>query len=138
MWRINGAYLEGYMFSINFTGTPLEVGGDTGAIFKFKYVKGENGVSFSQNEIVRVGSAFHINVDSNRYSQTSGEMSIKVLENGYEISGTEMSTTMFIPVENLNPDTFGFVSDHYAHYCDEIGYYKIDNIKIIAVRNKNR
>lgn len=134
----NGDYLEGYMFSINFKGTPYSVARDTGAIFKFKYSIGKNSTTFQTGDLELVGTPFHIDVSSSRHSQTSGEMSIKVLENGYEISGTEMSTTMFVQVDNPEPDTFGFVSDHYSHNCDEIGYYKIDNIKIIAVRNKNR
>lgn len=131
-----GTYLEGYMFSINFDNAPLSIAGDTGAIFKFKYQKNANSTSFSRNELELVGSAFHINVSAARYSSTSGSMSIKVLSNGYEISGTEMSTVMFVPVNNPQPDTFGFVSDHYSHDCRQIGYYKIDNIKIIAVRDK--
>ncbi len=37
-----GSYLEGYMFSINFTGKPKEEAGDTGSIFKFRYNKNSN------------------------------------------------------------------------------------------------
>lgn len=134
----NGNYLEGYMFSINFMGTPYSIAGNTGAIFKFKYLIGENATPFQLGDLELVGEPFYIDVSADRYSQTSGEMSIKVLENGYEISGTEMSTTMFVEVNNPEADTFGFVSDHYNHDCTQIGYYKIDNIKIIAVRDKNR
>ena len=129
-----GSYLEGYMFSINFTGKPKEEAGDTGSIFKFRYNKNSNTKNIES--LTRVGSAFHINVSSNRYSTTSGSMSIKVQENGYLVTGTEMTGSSFIPVDNPQPDTFGFMSDHYSHGCEQIGYYKIDNIKIIAVRNK--
>lgn len=129
-----GDYLEGYMFSINFTGEPEEEAGDTGAIFKFEYYKNSNTKNIES--LTLVGSAFHINVTADRYSTTSGSLSIKVLDNGYLVTGTEMSGSAFIPVDNPQPDTFGFMSDHYSHSCNQIGYYKIDNIKIIAVRNK--
>ena len=128
-----GSYLEGYMFSINFTGNPYQEAGDTGAIFQFRYNKNSN---TNNIESLTRKSSFHINVSANRYSTTSGRMNIKVQKNGYLVTGTEMSGSSFIPVDNPQPDTFGFLSDHYSHGCEQIGYYKIDNIKIIAVRNK--
>lgn len=132
-----GTYLEGYMFSINFTGNPRSVAGDTGAIFKFEYYKNKNSTNIEKLELPGpTGYTFHINVSQSRYSTTSGKMSIKVQDDGYLIEGTEMAGSCFIPVDNPQPDTFGFLSDHYSHGCNEIGYYKIDNIKIIAVRNK--
>ncbi len=128
-----GDYLEGYMFSINFSGRPFSVAGDTGAISKFRYKKERNTDNIETFEPI---TSFHINVSADRNSTTSGNMRILVQDSGYLIEGTEMSDSYFIQVDNPQPDTFGFLSDHYSHGCVQIGYYKIDNIKIIAVRNK--
>lgn len=105
-----------------------------GAIYKFTYNKGKNDKNV---EIIELVQPLDIGVyDENRGSNGNGTITITVANNGYNISGSELDEDYFLPVDNINSDTFGFFSDHYDHNCEQIGYFKLENIKVIAVRNK--
>ena len=139
--------LEGYLLSINFAGNFYYNSGTNGAIYKFKYNKG-NIIGQSANnkrnmESIELIQPLTIGTyNSGRGSSGSGTITITIAETGYEISCTEAagssthSYDYFVPVSDINPNTFGFFSDHYSHGCSQIGYFKLDNIKVIAVRDK--
>lgn len=141
--------LEGYLLSINFAGNFYSNARTNGAIYKFRYNKGNiigqpdnNKRNMESIELIQpltIGT-----YDSSRGSSGSGTITITVAETGYEISCTEangpnqgnQSYDYFIQVNDIRPNTFGFFSDHYDHNCSQIGYFKLDNIKVIAVRDK--
>ena len=141
--------LEGYLLSINFAGNFYSNARANGAIYKFVYNKGNiigqpdnNKRNMESIELVQpltIGT-----YDSSRGSSGSGTITITVTDTGYEISCTEansqnqgaQSYDYFVPVTNIQPNTFGFFSDHYNHSCSQIGYFKLDNIKVVAVRDR--
>ena len=135
--------LEGYMLSINFNHEMLDASkGNTGAVFKFKYVKGNNEQHFEELTPIQLFSLGEY--DSGRGSSGSGNITIKVEENGYRITGSELTSEIFIAVDpneiKQNRNTFGFFSDHFGeehgHTCPDIGYFRLENVQVIAVRDK--
>ena len=134
--------LEGYMLSINFAGDFFRMAsGKTGAIYKFVYNKGNSIGNPEKNkenvESLKLIETFNFGAyTSGRESSGSGTVSIKVVDGGYLITANELSQDCFVPVANIQPDTFGFYSDHYHHFCQQIGYFILENIKVVVVRNK--
>lgn len=127
-----GATLEGYMLSINFAGNFYSKAESNGAIYKFTYTKGANSANVETIELITAlpfGS-----YTSGRESSGSGTITIKVTDGGYIINGSELSQDYFVPVDRIQPNTFGFLSDHYSHNCDQIGYFKLSDIKVVVVR----
>lgn len=134
--------LEGYMLSINFAGRFSTLANrKNGAIYKFVYQKGNsigNPANNKKNvESLELIETFNFGAyTSGRESSGSGTVSIKVVDGGYLITANELSQDCFVPVANIQPDTFGFYSDHYSHSCQQIGYFILENIKVVVVRNK--
>lgn len=131
--------LEGYMLSINFNHEMLEAAkGQTGAIFKFRYDKGKNEQHFEYLEPIYTFDL--ANYSTERGSDGSGYITIQVGEGGYTLKGNELGEDLFVPVENINPDSFGFFSDHFGtehgHTCTNIGYFRLEDIRITVVRDK--
>lgn len=133
--------LEGYMLSINFNFEMLSAaGGNTGAIFKFRYEKGKNEQHFE--ELIPIQTFDIGKYDSGRGSSGNGNVVIQVAENGYILKGNELTADLFIPVDSseMNPNSFGFFSDHFGrehgHTCTNIGYFRLENVQVIAVRDK--
>jgi len=134
--------LEGYMLSINFNHEMLSAAeNNTGAIFKFRYEKGNNSSHFEYLDCIQSFDLGEVNTSTN--SEANGTITIKVEENGYLITGTELSQDIFVPVNNVGNDAvnrFGFFSDHFGsehgHTCSNIGYFKLEDVVVTVVRNK--
>ena len=103
-------------------------------IYKFRYNKNSNWNNVESIELIQplqFGT-----YTGGRESSGSGNITITVVKGGYIVKGSELAQEYFVPVDDIKPDTFGFYSDHYSHNCSQIGYFKLDNIKIVVVRNK--
>ena len=59
-------------------------------------------------------------------------MDSEVLSDGYNIILNNGATTVNIPVADMHPNTFGFLSEHYHHGCKECGAFELDNIKVLT------
>jgi len=137
-----GDMLKGYMLSVNFNNEMLTAGENkTGAIFEFEYKKGNNGEHFEYLNCINSFDLGEVNTDRN--SEANGTITIKVEDNGYLITGTELSQDIFIPVNNINNQAvnkFGFFSDHFGsehgHTCTNIGYFRLEDVVVTVVRNK--
>ena len=130
----DGNTLSGYMLSINFAGKFYYTARSNGAIYKFRYNKNSNWNNVESIELIQplqFGT-----YTGGRESSGSGNITITVVKGGYIVKGSELAQEYFVPVDDIKPDTFGFYSDHYSHNCSQIGYFKLDNIKIVVVRNK--
>ena len=133
--------LEGYMLSINFNFEMLSAAhNNTGAIFKFEYEKGKNNQHFEYLDAIQTFDIGDYN--SGRGSSGNGNVVIQVVDNGYILKGNELTADLFIPVDpsEMNPNKFGFSSDHFGrehgHTCTNIGYFRLENVQVIAVRDK--
>lgn len=146
-----GDTLTGYLLSINFNGNFKTLAeNNNGAIYKFTYKLGnyignsnENGLNFEHSdgsEITRVQSFDLGSYNSDRNSTGDGTINIKVTDTGYRISGSEFTQEYFVyvPASEMNPNSFGFFSDHFGreedHTCENVGYFKLDDVKILASR----
>ena len=120
--------LEGYMFSVNFAGKFSSSARKDGAIFKFRYNKRNNGTNVESLELIQA-----IDLGSSGGS-SKGTMNIKITDAGYKVTveSPKGTNTYDIPVaaSQMNPNTFGFFSDHYSHNCSSIGYFKLSDIKV--------
>ena len=133
--------LEGYLLSINFKNELWDKAQSNGAIYKFRYIKGANTENFEYLELI---SPLQFgNYTSKRESSGAGTISIEVLNekdgtSGYKITGSELHEPYILNLQpsEIKPNTFGFYSDHYDHHCMQIGYFKLDDIKILVVRSK--
>ena len=133
--------LEGYMLSINFNFEMLSAAKqNTGAIFEFRYDKGKNEQHF---EYLNAIQTFDIgDYNSGKGSSGNGNVVIQVVDNGYILKGNELTTDLFIQVapSEMHPNKFGFFSDHFGkehgHTCTNIGYFRLENVQVIAVRDK--
>lgn len=133
--------LEGYMLSINYNGKFYNLSRTNGAIYKFVYEKGTSVGNAENNrknvEYLELIQTLNIGkYNSDRGSSGEGTITIEVTDTGYNIKCTELEEDYFIPVDDMQPNTFGFFSDHYDHDCSQIGYFKLDNIKVTVVREK--
>ena len=133
--------LEGYLLSINFKNEFWDKAQSNGAIYKVRYIKGANTENFEYLELI---SPLQFgNYTSKRESSGAGTISIEVLNekdgtSGYKITGSELHEPYILNLQpsEIKPNTFGFYSDHYDHHCMQIGYFKLDDIKILVVRSK--
>ena len=99
---------------------------------------GRNGVNME--DLVLMEDFDFGSYTSGRFSSGEGIMTLEATDTGYVLKASETSgerdIIVDVPTSELNPDSFGFFSDHYEHDCDQIGYFYIDNIRITAVRRK--
>ena len=122
----------------------------SGAIWKFTYVKGHingkdayNGLLMykssskdaSKLELIKTfdaGAEEYIPAGTKEKKiKFSGKISIRVADNGYIIT-VNGKTLQKIEVDSLKPNSFGFLSEHYRHGCNRIGYNKYENIRVIT------
>ncbi len=125
--------LEGYLFSINLYeyGNQFysKAGNKRGSIYKFRYKKEKNSNLFESLELVQ---AFDVPVSgSGRDMSFSGSVRIKVTDTGYIFTSSFSSD---VPINTgTKTSSFGFFSEHYGHGCDDIGYFKLHNIKVAVI-----
>ena len=146
-----GDTLTGYLLSINFNGNFKTLAeNNNGAIYKFTYKLGnnignsnENGLNFehSSGSEIKLEQSFDLGTyNSNLNSTGDGTISIKITDSGYRISGSEFTQEYFVnvPASEMNPNSFGFFSDHFGrqegHSCYNVGYFKLDDVKVLASR----
>lgn len=124
--------LEGYLFSINLYSSSQfyrNAGSKSGAIYKFTYHKNKNAQLFENLELVQ---GFDLRTSgSGRDTGFSGRVKIKVTDTGYLFTSNFSDD---VPITTPDKTTsFGFFSEHYGHGCDDIGYFKLYNIKVAVI-----
>ncbi len=137
--------LTGYMLSFNYSGSYGALSGEAikfreaakdgynAVLWKFTYNKGKNNDNMEELTPIKKFSSI----------PQSGEISISISNDSYEINVNNGAIKETIDSQaannssiNVNKNAIGFFSDHYPHSCDNCGYFKIDNISLIA-KQKN-
>lgn len=119
-----------------------------GAIWKFEYICNNNTEPFTYIDLKEplytfnmkktvVGSSEESSEGRTSLQYGPGDIKIQVTEEGYTVTGSEITTDIKINVDkaNKNQNSFGFFSSHHGHSCNQIGYFSLENI-IIRAKNK--
>ena len=127
----------------------------SGTIFKFSYNKGNSiekpDININYIEKLELIDCFDIgtieieNFNKDRFwtyinffgipdGLVQGAMTIKVTDTGYKLTSNifPVGYECTIPVENIEPNMFGFFSEHYSHSCGNIGYFELNSIRVIV------
>lgn len=125
--REEGNKLSGYLFCINFDSSYSFSGISKAAICEFTYTIGENHENFDS---VRQIQAIPITTTgSGRSERFTGSVAIQVTDTGY-IFTSNFTSDIVLNLDTTYANSFGFFSDHYGHSCDDIGYFKLDNVSV--------
>ena len=127
--------LSGYMISFNETNAWGNSNNDGGrfrsagrsTLWKFTYKKGKNTDNMEKLDKIK-----ELNIPK------TGKMSITITDTSYIIdvdSGRYVETIDIGEQINVDKNAIGFFSDHYEHSCGDVGYFRIDNISIVAKQN---
>lgn len=116
--QTNASTLEGYMVSFNNSSWASASGGYNGAIWKFTYGIGQNTTNMTKTLIKGLNIS------------RSGTLTISASDAEIAVSGGGLASTVVADLPTVYGNGYGFFSDHYAHGCNNIGAFTLQNIKL--------